>query len=758
MDIEKIIAEMTLEEKCSLLSGADFWHTKTVERLGIGPVMVSDGPHGLRTQNSEASEENPNTSIEAVCMPPACAAAASFDRDLIYREGEVIGNEARCEKLGVVLGPAMNIKRSPLCGRNFEYYSEDPYLAGEIASSLVKGIQSRGVGACGKHFAANNQEYRRFTINSVVDERTMREIYLPAFETSVKKGGVLTMMCGYNRLNGEHCAANKHLLTEILRDEWGFKGYVMSDWGAVDDRVEDVRAGLDLQMPGSFGEDDRLVVEAVRNGELDESYVDACVRNLLSVHAIVDHPEETRAAWDKQADHDFSGAMAEQCMVLLKNEDGILPLAKGEKIAVLGEFAEKPRFQGGGSSHVNSFKVTAPLDTMRAVCDAVYAPGYRIKSEVIDEAMLGEAEAAAKQADKVVVFAGMPDSYESEGYDRKHLRIPANQVELIRRAARVNPNVVVVLNNGSPIEMPWIDDVKGILEAYLTGEDTGTAVARILFGDVCPSGRLPETFPLRIEDTSPYPYYGSPEDDSVYGEGVFVGYRWYNARGLDVLFPFGYGLSYTRFAYSNLRLSAAKISDADTLTVSVDVTNTGDRAGKEVVQLYVSDTHSSIPRPVRELKGFEKVSLEPGETKTVSIELEKRAFAYWNTRTNDWFVESGDFGIEICSDARTVILRETVYVESADRGDKIVTLDTPYEDIRAFKRITPKMQALLDLMRKVFVDDDEADAVADEAITGDMKENQLAYTPLRMLITLGSNTVTYREINAAIDEMNEIYH
>lgn len=757
MNIEKIISQMTLEEKCAMLSGQDFWHTTAVDRLGIEPVMVSDGTNGLRKQDVDSGEGGKNTSIKAVCMPASCAAAASFDRELLYREGAAVGDACRHEKVGVLLGPAMNIKRSPLCGRNFEYYSEDPYLAGELASSVIRGVQSRGVAACAKHFAANNQEYRRFTVDSVMNERTLREIYLPAFEASVKKGGVMSMMCAYNMLNGEHCAKNRKLLNDILRDEWKFEGYVMSDWGAVDDRTEDVRAGLDLQMPGPCDEDDRKVLEAVRSGELDEAYVDLCIRRLLGVNnsLIMDKDGEC-TPWDKEADHALAGEIAQQCMVLLKNQDDILPLKQDERIAVIGEFAAKPRYQGGGSAHVNAFRVTSLMDALQGNENIEYAAGYSVRENDDPEELLVRAVETAKRADKVVIVAGLPDSYECEGYDRQHLNMPEDQNKLIREVSAVNPNTVVVLYNGSPVLMPWLDSVKGVLEAYLGGQNVGEATYRVLYGKVSPSGRLPETFPLRIEDTSCYMDYGLPGDTAPYSEGVFVGYRWYDKRCMDVLFPFGYGLSYTQFEYSDLSVSAERITDKDILQVRVNVTNVGKMAGKEVVQLYVADRQSRETRPIRELKGFEKVDLQPGETTSVAFELDMRAFAYWDERINGWYVESGDFGIEVCRNSREVCLSTDVYVESTTEIGGPVSMESVYEDLRAYTRLTPKMKALLDLMEDSFLNDG-SDETANEAITPEMKRKQLAYTPLRGLVTLACGTAGYNEIMEAINEMNMLY-
>ena len=456
MDIKNIIAQMTLEEKASLLSGLDFWHTKPVERLGVASVMVSDGPHGLRKQDDSADHLGINESIKAVCLPTACATAASFDRDLLRQVGEAIGDACQHEQVAVNLGPAVNIKRSPLCGRNFEYFSEDPYLTAELSTSQIKGVQSRNIGVSVKHFAANSQENRRMSSNSIVDQRTLREIYFPAFESAVKEGKAWTVMCSYNRINGEYASENRWLLTDVLRGEWGFDGYVVSDWGAAADRVQGVYAGLDLDMPASGGTNDRRVVEAVRAGRLDEKDVDLAVERILTIHQRYLDNAKPDTVWDKDAQHELARKLAAECMVLLKNEDNVLPLTEGESVAVIGKFAVQPRFQGGGSSHINCAKITGLMDALEGMSGVTYAQGYDIINEEPDEALIAEAVAAAKAAGKAVVVAGLPDAFESEGYDRAHMRMPKCQTELIRRVAEVNPNTIVVLYNGSPVEMPWI--------------------------------------------------------------------------------------------------------------------------------------------------------------------------------------------------------------------------------------------------------------------------------------------------------------
>ena len=748
---KELVQQMTLEEKASLLSGADFWHTKAVERLGIRPVMVSDGPHGLRKQDAEADHLGINDSIKAVCFPAACASTASFDRSLVRTIGEAIGDQCQHEQVAINLGPAINIKRSPLCGRNFEYMSEDPYLAAEMAVDLIQGVQSKNIGTSVKHFAANDQEHRRMSSDSVVDERTLREIYLPAFEAAAKRGKAWTFMCSYNKVNGEYASQNKWLLTDVLRNEWGFDGYVMSDWGAVSNRPKGVEAGLDLEMPGSRGINDAEIIKTVREGRLDEKYVDLCAERIIRVHEQYFANAVPETPWDKEKDHELAGKLGADCMVLLKNEDSILPLKDTDHVAVIGAFAKKPRFQGGGSSHINSFKVTSLLDALADKANITYAQGYEIGTEEDNEALVQEARKAARDADKVVVVAGLPDSFESEGYDRTHMRMPVNQNHLIEKLAEVNPNIVVLLYNGSPVEMPWIDLAKGLIEGYLGGQNVGTANRMVLYGEVNPSGRLPETLPVHLEDTPCFLSYGGEGNTAVYTEGIFVGYRYYDTKNVPVLFPFGYGLSYTTFEYTNLKLSAKKIKDTDTLEVSVDVKNTGKMDGKEVVQLYVRDLQSSVFRPLHELKGFEKVFLKSGETRTVTFTLDKRSFAYWNTQIHDWYVESGDFEIEIARSSRDVALSENVYVEGTTEVPVHFTEDSIIMDIMACPKAAKVFNASMSQATNLFGGEEQSEA-ASEAVSDEMGMAMMRYMPLRSLISFG--TVDHEMLGKLLEAMN----
>lgn len=750
--LQELIGKMTLEEKASLCSGADFWHTERVERLGIPAMMVSDGPHGLRKQDQEADHLGVNDSIKAVCFPAGCGTAASFNRDLITGMGEVLGEECQAEGVGVILGPAVNIKRSPLCGRNFEYYSEDPLVASEMAGALIKGVQSKNVGTSIKHFLANNQETRRMSSSSEVDERTLREIYLAAFEGAVSKQKPWTVMCSYNKINGTYAAEHKEALTDILREEWGFDGFVVSDWGAVNNRVPDLEAGLDLEMPASGGINDRQIVEAVKEGRMKEAVLDRAVERILNIVYRFEESRDGNAVFDRDKDHEYAKKVAEETIVLLKNEAQILPLSEKEEIAFIGKYARQPRYQGGGSSHINSHKVTGAWDVVKDWGNISFAEGYGDQADETDEGMIAEAVEKAGKAKAAVIFAGLPDAFESEGFDRTHMGMPDCQNELIERVTAVQPNTIVVLHNGSPVEMPWADKVKGIVEAYLGGQAVGEAVVDILFGKVNPSAKLPETFPCKLEDNPSYLYYPGEGDKVEYREGVFVGYRYYDTKKMDVRFPFGFGLSYTTFAYSNLQVSASAIKDTDTLTVSADITNTGSMAGKEVVQLYVSDVESTVIRPVKELKGFDKVELQPGETRTVSFTLDKRAFAYWNTQIHDWHVESGEFRILVGKSSRDIQLEASVTVESTKKLPVHYTMDTTFGDLmmdeKARQILAPMMK--LDLVGGEKEDSDAAAA----AISSEMMQAMMKYMPLRGVLSFRSGEVSLEQLQGLLEQLN----
>ena len=737
MDAKKIVQEMTLEEKAGLCSGADFWHTKAVERLGVPAVMVTDGPHGLRKQEAKADHLGLSESVKAVCFPAGCALASSFDRDLIGEVGTYLGEEAHAEKVHTLLGPAVNIKRSPLCGRNFEYLSEDPYLAGEMAANYVEGVQSQKVGTSVKHFAANNQETRRMSISDRVDERTLREIYLTAFEKIVKQAKPWTLMCSYNQINGVYSCENDWLLNQVLRKEWGFDGIVMTDWGAMNRRCEALEAGLDLEMPSSNGRNDAKIVQAVKNGTLKMEVLDKAVEGLLEWISKGLDEEAKTGSYDKEKHHRLACRAAEESAVLLKNKNGLLPLDRADKIAFIGRFAESPRYQGGGSSHINSFRVDSALDAAKnsGLKGITYAPGYEVDGAMTSPELLQAALKAAKEAKAAVIFAGLPDSYESEGYDRTTLDLPPCQNELIEKVCAVQPNTVVVLHNGSAVSMPWVEKAASVLEMYLGGQAVGTAEIRLLFGEANPSGKLAETFPLRLENTPAYLNFPGSENEVNYGEGIYVGYRWYDARKMQVLFPFGHGLSYTTFALSNLKLSSGEITDTDTLTASVTVKNTGKVAGKETVQLYVAppENQKSI-RPVRELKGFQKVSLNPGEEKTVLFFLNKRSFAYYETRIPGWYTGDGEYEIFVGASSRDLPLHETVKISSAERIPLKITDTTTMGDVLRYGKQPELLEPIMEKMRKAF-------GLTSESEHPEMFREMMDSMPLHSIVSFFSEDV-----------------
>ena len=702
-DIKSLISQMTLEEKASLCSGLDNWHTKPIERLGIPSIRMSDGPHGLRKE-----VPNQQTSVPSTCFPTAVTTASSWDRELIKQMGQALAQECQAEEVDIILGPAINIKRSPLCGRNFEYFSEDPYLSSQLATAYIQAVQSMGVGTSLKHYAANNQEYRRFTIDETIDERTLREIYLSNFEGAVKEGKPWTVMCSYNRVNGILASENKYLLTEILKEEWGFEGFVVSDWGAVDERVEGIKAGLDLEMPSSYGIGDQKIIEAVKIGKLDEKELDQTVERLLKIIFKAIDNRKRGTTYDKQAHHKLARKIAGESMVLLKNQDNILPLKKEGTIAIIGAFAKKPRYQGGGSSHVNPTKLDNALEEIEKLVQGkakiIYEEGYNLDNDEMNQELIDKAKEAAKKSNVAIIFAGLPDRYESEGYDRKHMKMPENHNKLIEEISKVQPNTIVVLSNGAPVEIPWIDKVKGLLESYLGGQAGGGAVADILFGEVNPSGKLAETFPKKLSHNPSYLNFPGEGNKVEYREGVFVGYRYYDKKEIEPLFPFGYGLSYTTFEYTDISVDKKEITDKETIEVKVKVKNTGKVKGKEIVQLYVRDVESKVNRPEKELKGFEKIELEPGEEKTVTFKLDKRSFAYYNTEIRDWYVESGEFEILVGKSSKEIELKETVKVNSTvtikkkyDRNSLVRDL---LEDPKAEKMIIDLIDSILEKIKE----------------------------------------------------------
>jgi beta-glucosidase len=664
-DIDTVMNELTLAEKASLTSGSAFWYTAPVERLGIRRIMVSDGPHGLRAQRGDGDHVGLGGSVPATCFPTASAIASSWNPELLQRVGQALGQEARACNLAVILGPGVNMKRSPLCGRNFEYFSEDPFLAGELAVGIVAGIQSRGVGTSVKHYAANNQETDRLRVDAQVDERALREIYLPAFERVVRAEQPWTVMCSYNKVNGLSASQNPWLLTTVLRQEFGFEGVVVSDWGAVYDRVPALLAGLDLEMPPALGRSPEAVVEAVRAGVLPIGVLDARVRKVLELVAKGTPVLDLDETFEVDAHHALARQAAAESIVLLTN-DGLLPLPAGARIAVIGEFARTPRFQGAGSSQVTPTRVDVLLEELRAVYDQVaFAAGYGVGTTADDEALLAEATQVAAAADTVIMTIGLPAADESEGFDRTHLFLPANQLTVLAAVAAVNPNVVVVLVNGSTVVLGEVlPHAKALVEAWLGGQAGGGAIVDVLTGAVNPSGRLAETVPHRLEDNSSFLNFPGDTQTVRYGEGIFIGYRGYDKAHQDVAFPFGFGLSYTTFVLSDLQVTTHGSVADDTFgaEVTVTVSNTGAVDGADVVQVYVEDVTSGVARPVRELKGFARVQLAAGASTTVTIELDQRAFAFWSVCHGRWAVEAGDFVIGVGHHSRDLPLTHTMAV------------------------------------------------------------------------------------------------
>jgi beta-glucosidase len=673
------ISDLTIEEKASLTSGADFWRTKAVDRANIPSIMVTDGPHGLRKQAGDTDHLGLAASVPATCFPPAVGLGSSWDPELAERVGVALGVESAIEDVAVLLGPGVNIKRSPLCGRNFEYFSEDPIVSSVMASALVRGIQSQGVGASLKHFAANNQETDRLRVSSDVDPRPLREIYLRAFQRVVEDVQPWTVMCSYNRINGVYASEDPWLLTHVLRDEWGYTGLVVSDWGAVNDRVAGVRAGMDLEMPSSGGRTDAQVVAAVQDGSLDESALDTVVRRVLDLVQKATARPAQAGPLDVEAHHALAREVAGRCVVLLKNDNNVLPLARDARIAVIGEFAQNPRYQGAGSSQINPTRVDSALDAIRAESsvDVAFAPGFTLDGSGDAEALLSEAVAAASTADFALVFLGVPADEESEGFDREHMDLPDVQLRVVEAVAAANHNTVVVLSNGGAVTLPFAPAVPAIVEGWLLGQAGGSATADVLFGAVNPSGKLTETIPFRLEDVPSFGNFPGEHGHVRYGEGLLVGYRGYDATGSDVAYPFGHGLSYTRFDYGDV---AATVRDDGNLVVTVPVTNVGAVAGREVVQVYTALPGSAVQRPPRELKGFAVVALEPGETVEATVELRGSELAYWDVRVDRWIVEPGTYVVEVGASSRDIRVSTEVTVG----GDEVtlpLSLASSFEEV-----------------------------------------------------------------------------
>ena len=670
-NINDIIEKLTLQEKCALASGITNWDTTPIKSADIPSVNVADGPHGLRKEKSDGDVANiMQESYQSTCFPTAVTLASSWDIDIISEVGNAIAEECIDQNVTTVLGPGVNIKRNPLCGRNFEYFSEDPFLAGQMGKNFVNGVQKNGIGTSLKHFAGNSQEYRRLTISSEIDERAFREIYLPAFEITVKGAQPYTIMCSYNPINGVHASDNKKLLTDILRDEWGFEGIVISDWGAVNDRIKGINAGLDIEMPTSNGANDNSIALAIKNGELEEKALDKVVFRILQyVYKCAENRELNKGkTCDYEKHHSLAKKAATSGAVLLKNEN-ILPLKEDSNFAVVGLLAKTMRYQGSGSSRINPKKLVSFTDYLDMLDKKYeYAQGYENEGDGRNKKLQKEAIEKAKDKDFVLLFIGLTDEYESEGFDRSHLNIPLSHTQLIEKLYEVNKNIIVVLSGGSPVQMPWLDKVKGLLNMYLCGQAGGEACFDLLFGKITPSGKLAETYPKNLFDNPAYLFIVMGPQTVEYRESIFVGYRYYDTAKKEVLFPFGFGLSYTRFEYSNLEISSNEITDKDKINLTFDIANVGNFDGAEIAQVYIKDIESTIFREEKALKGFVKVFLKKGETKKVSIDLDSRAFAFFNTDKNDWCVENGEFEILVGSSSRSILLKDTVFVQGEENS------------------------------------------------------------------------------------------
>ena len=752
--IDQLVSQMTLEEKALLTSGRDAWSTQPIERLDIPYIWMADGPHGLR-RAPETYLWGYGDQAPATCFPTASALSASWDMDLMQEVGAALGVESNALGVDLLLGPGINIKRSPLAGRNFEYFSEDPLLSGKLGAAYINGVQSQGVGATAKHYVANNVETQRMWANSNLDDRTLNEIYMIPFEIAVKEGQPWSVMACYNRVQGIYGTESLQLLTDKLKNEWGFKGFVVSDWDAVVDRVQGIRAGMHLEMPGKPARiTNKMVVEAVKNNELDEQQLDSILKDLLRIVFMGQNTEDKFGDQNLEQHHQLARKVAAEAITLLKNSEKLLPVetAKYKKIAVLGEFAVNPRYQGNGSSQVKPTKLDKFFDIVRDEygqgIEFVYSAGYSLSND--DDLSLVEAAAAiAADADLALVMAGLPLSYESEGIDRTHIDLPPSHNKLISAVAKVQPNTAVILTNGSAIAMPWVDEVSAILETWLGGQAGAGAIADAVFGKVNPSGKLAETFPVRLEDTPAYLNFPGEDGQVIYGERMFVGYRYYDKRNVEPLFPFGHGLSYTEFGYSDLKLSSTNITDNDKLQVSLTVSNTGKVKGKEVIQLYVADTESSVQRPIKELKAFDKIELAPGESKEVSFTLNKRDFSYYSKVYDRWLAESGKFEILIGSSSRDIRLKGSLSLSNTEKLNYKMTEFSFFSEFWSNPQLKPLLIAFMPKWIKAMTPEGKP---VEEAKIEDFLQQQ----PLIKFPYFTGGEVDEQKVQAFVEKINQL--
>ena len=744
--IEKIVSQMTLDEKIRFLSGKNFWETVPFPEYGVPSMEVADGPYGLRKQEGISDHMGWNKSRPSVAYVSGPGMAASWDRDMLRRAGNHLAVEAKANGVDILLGPAINIVRTPLCGRCFEYYSEDPLLTGTMAASYIDGVQEKGVGTCIKHFAANSQEVDREYIDEIIDERTLREIYLAAFEKPIKEAKPWSVMTALNKINGSYCSEHPWLIDQILRQEWGYEGFVMSDWSGVNNRAKAVKAGLDLEMPCSHSVSDERVREALEEGYLTEAEVDACCKRLLKAVFMSNENHDDNAVWDEPAHHAFVQELAGNCMILLKNREQLLPLKPNMNIAVFGEFAVEPRFQMDGSALVNPTRYEIPLEHIQKYCtkNVTFVKGSPEEAEQVCQ--------AAKNADVAVVMIGLPKGIEAEGCDRKNLDIPQCMNDLVKTVAAVQPNTVVVLSNGSPVTMPWEPEVKSIVECFLGGQAMGAALADVLFGKVNPSGKLPVTFPKALANTPAYFNYPGQGGKVHYHEGVFVGYRYYDTKEIEPLYPFGHGLSYTSFAYSDMTVSAETITDSDCLTVSATITNTGSVAGAEVVQLYVGNPAGEVLRPKKELRDFTKVYLQPGESKKVQFILENRAFSYYDTELQKFYCPEGDYQIILASSSRDIRLMGQIHMTPGYKKMREITGWSTIGQLKSSEAGREMLEKIKEFLRNSGKEQVLSLPLFDESPENAARVDGL---PLRIVTLLSENVINNEVMDRFIAECNE---
>jgi beta-glucosidase len=752
--IEQLVSKMTLEEKALLTSGRDAWSTQPIERLDIPYIWMADGPHGLRRAPTTDTWGYGNQA-PATCFPTASALSASWDMELLQEVGAALGVESNALGVDLLLGPGINIKRSPLAGRNFEYFSEDPILSGKLGAAYINGVQSQGVGATAKHYVANNVETKRMWANSNVDERTLNEIYMTPFEIAVKEAQPWSVMACYNRVQGIYGTESLRLLTDKLKNEWGFKGFVVSDWDAVVDRVQGIRAGMHLEMPGKSARiTNKMVVDAVKNNELDEQQLDSIVKDLLRIVFMGQNVNDKHGDQKIDQHHQLARKVAAEAITLLKNTEKLLPVdaSKYKKIAVLGEFAVNPRYQGNGSSQVKPTKLDKFIDIIRQEygqdIEIEYSAGYSLANDD-DLSLVDQAVAVAADADLALVMAGLPLSYESEGIDRTHIDLPPSHNKLISAVAKAQPNTAVILTNGSAIAMPWVDQVSAILETWLGGQAGAGAIVDAVFGKVNPSGKLAETFPVRLEDSPAYLNFPGEDGQVIYGERMFVGYRYYDKRNIEPLFPFGHGLSYTDFGYSDLKLSDTELTDKDKLEVSLTVTNIGKVKGKEVIQLYVADKESTVQRPVKELKAFDKIELEAGESKSVHFTLNKRDFSYYSKVYDRWLAESGEFQILVGSSSRDIRLKGNLNLSNTEKLNYTMTMFSFFSEFWSNPQLKP---LLIEFMPNWIKAMTPAGKPIEEAKIEDFLQQQ----PLIKFPYFTGGEVDEQKIKAFVEQINQL--